>query len=202
MTGFTNPYQYTGREADSPGLYYYRARYYSPMIGGFISEDPLTFGGGQLSFYAYVGSDPLGRIDPYGLTPEDSYKTINEAGLAALTDILGTSVIQNQEYAGVIYQNWDGTYSYTAPNPGGEDTSDTGYAPLFHKEVGDYHTHGGDDEGGLAECFSDQDIDTNNAKQEPGFLGTPDLAIKRYDPNPNGIPWMGTVTVLQKGVSQ
>ncbi|QAU24389.1 DUF2778 domain-containing protein [Dyella sp. M7H15-1] len=66
-TGFTNPYQYTGREADSPGLYYYRARYYSPMMSGFISEDPITFGGGQLSFYAYVGGNPLSRIDPYGL---------------------------------------------------------------------------------------------------------------------------------------
>ncbi|WP_240669021.1 RHS repeat-associated core domain-containing protein [Dyella sp. M7H15-1] len=66
-TGFTNPYQYTGREADSPGLYYYRARYYSPMMSGFISEDPITFGGGQLSFYAYVGGNPLSYIDLLGL---------------------------------------------------------------------------------------------------------------------------------------
>ncbi|GGA37703.1 RHS repeat-associated core domain-containing protein [Dyella nitratireducens] len=66
-TGFTNPYQYTGREADSSGLYYYRARYYSPMMGGFVSEDPVTFGGGQLSFYAYAASDPLSYNDPTGL---------------------------------------------------------------------------------------------------------------------------------------
>jgi len=64
---FTNPYQYTGREADSAGLYYYRARYYSPVMGGFVSEDPITFGGGQLSFYAYVSGDPMSRIDPFGL---------------------------------------------------------------------------------------------------------------------------------------
>lgn len=64
---FTNPYQYTGREADTPGLYYYRARYYSPGTGGFISEDPAGFGGGQLSFYAGFGGDPLDRIDPFGL---------------------------------------------------------------------------------------------------------------------------------------
>ncbi|MGC1547039.1 MAG: RHS repeat-associated core domain-containing protein, partial [Rhodanobacter sp.] len=69
MTGLTNPYQYTGRESDSSGLYYYRARYYSPMMGGFISEDPITFGGGQLSFYAYVGGDPISNIDPLGLRP-------------------------------------------------------------------------------------------------------------------------------------
>lgn len=66
-TGFTNPYQFTGREADSAGLYYYRARYYSPMMSGFISEDPIGFGGGQPSFYAYVGGNPLMYGDPYGL---------------------------------------------------------------------------------------------------------------------------------------
>jgi RHS repeat-associated protein len=68
-TGFTNPYQYFGREADSPGLYYYRARYYSPMMGSFIDEDPITFGGSQLSFYAYVDGSPLDNIDPFGLRP-------------------------------------------------------------------------------------------------------------------------------------
>jgi RHS repeat-associated protein len=66
-SGFSNPYQYTGREADTTGIYYYRARYYSPGLSGFISEDPLRFGGRQSSFYAYVGGSPLNRIDPYGL---------------------------------------------------------------------------------------------------------------------------------------
>jgi RHS repeat-associated protein len=64
---FTNPYQYTGREADTPGLYYYRARYYSPGMGGFISEDPARAAGGQPSYYAYVGNNPLSNIDPMGL---------------------------------------------------------------------------------------------------------------------------------------
>lgn len=36
----TNPYQYTGRENDGTGLYYYRARYYHPALQRFISEDP------------------------------------------------------------------------------------------------------------------------------------------------------------------
>jgi len=66
-TGFTNPYLYTGREADTAGLYYYRARYYSPIFPGFISEDPITFSGGQLSFYAYVAGNPLSYVDPLGL---------------------------------------------------------------------------------------------------------------------------------------
>ncbi|PPT73269.1 RHS repeat-associated core domain-containing protein, partial [Xanthomonas theicola] len=40
-TAYTNPYQYTGREKDASGLYYYRARYYRPEWGRFVSEDPI-----------------------------------------------------------------------------------------------------------------------------------------------------------------
>ena len=48
----TNSFQYTGREFDSEtGLYYYRARYYDPISGRFLSGDPLEFGGG-VNFYA------------------------------------------------------------------------------------------------------------------------------------------------------
>jgi RHS repeat-associated protein len=78
-TGFTNPYQYTGREADAPGLYYYRARYYSPMMGGFISEDPIGFAGGQPSFYGYVNGDPIAFIDRFGLQQQLSYTNVMPA---------------------------------------------------------------------------------------------------------------------------
>src|SRR3989304_1368236 len=49
-------------DADS-GMYYLRARYYDPSIGRFLSQDPLP--GGNL--YAYVGNNPVNRIDPTGL---------------------------------------------------------------------------------------------------------------------------------------
>ncbi|UQP96026.1 RHS repeat-associated core domain-containing protein [Xanthomonas arboricola pv. pruni] len=62
-----NPYQYTGRELDKSGLQYYRARYYSPEMGRFISEDPYGFAGGDVNFYAYVGGNPISNIDPLGL---------------------------------------------------------------------------------------------------------------------------------------
>lgn len=52
-----NPYQYTGRENDGTGLDYYRARYYSPGMGRFVSQDPLGFAAGQ-DVYAYVGGNP------------------------------------------------------------------------------------------------------------------------------------------------
>lgn len=54
------------------GLYYYRARYYSPTLKRFISEDPIGFSSGDVNFYAYVGNSPTNFIDPLGLvlTPE------------------------------------------------------------------------------------------------------------------------------------
>lgn len=79
----TNPYQYAGRETDTAGLYYYRARYYSPMMGSFISEDPARFAGGQLSFYAYVDGNPLNYIDPYGLW------CLSEAAIGAISGGVG-----------------------------------------------------------------------------------------------------------------
>jgi len=59
--------QYTGRENDGTGLYFYRARYYSSKYGRFISEDPIGWGSGQTNGYAYVGGDPVRRTDPSGL---------------------------------------------------------------------------------------------------------------------------------------
>ncbi|RMH88128.1 hypothetical protein EBB59_12200, partial [Lysobacter pythonis] len=64
--GFSNPYQYTGRERDQTGLMYYRARYYRPDMGRFIAEDPIGLAGG-LNTYAYVGGNPVNAIDPLGL---------------------------------------------------------------------------------------------------------------------------------------
>ncbi|GBD99359.1 tRNA(Glu)-specific nuclease WapA precursor [bacterium BMS3Abin07] len=63
-----NPFQYTGRENDGTGLYYYRARYYSPELKRFISEDPIGFKSGDINLYAYTANNPVNRKDPKGLT--------------------------------------------------------------------------------------------------------------------------------------
>jgi RHS repeat-associated protein len=61
----SNPFQYTGRENDGTGLYYYRARYYSPNLARFISSDPIGLDGG-INRYAYVSGSPVAYIDPTG----------------------------------------------------------------------------------------------------------------------------------------
>ncbi len=60
-------YQYTGRENDGTGVYYYRARYYSPTLQRFVSEDPIGIVGG-INKYAYTLSNPTTYRDPSGLS--------------------------------------------------------------------------------------------------------------------------------------
>lgn len=62
----TNPFQFTGRENDGTGLYYYRARYYSPSRSRFLSEDPIGFDAGDPNLYAYVSNSPTNLVDPSG----------------------------------------------------------------------------------------------------------------------------------------
>jgi RHS repeat-associated protein len=71
-TGNTNQRQYTGRENDGTGLYFYRARYYSPTLHRFISEDPLGLSGG-LNPFAYAEDRPTIYTDPFGLKPSPGF---------------------------------------------------------------------------------------------------------------------------------
>jgi RHS repeat-associated protein len=57
----------TGRENDATGLYFYRARYYSPTYQRFVSQDPIGFRGGDPNLYAYVSNGSTNWIDPWGL---------------------------------------------------------------------------------------------------------------------------------------
>jgi RHS repeat-associated protein len=64
----TNPYMFAGRRFDIEiGLYYNRARYYNPFTGRFLQADPIGYGDG-MNMYAYCGNNPVGDIDPWGLT--------------------------------------------------------------------------------------------------------------------------------------
>jgi RHS repeat-associated protein len=70
------PYTYTAREYDyETGLYYYRARYYDPKAGRFVTRDPIGFEGGDVNLYGYVKNNPISFVDPYGLwrSPSDIY---------------------------------------------------------------------------------------------------------------------------------
>jgi RHS repeat-associated protein len=63
-----NSCQYTGREDDGTGVYFYRARYYHPGLQRFTGEDPVEFAGGDANLHSYVSNRPTFYIDPLGLT--------------------------------------------------------------------------------------------------------------------------------------
>jgi len=64
-SGMIAQYGYTGREPDQTGLIYYRARYYDPALGRFISRDPAGMPDG-VNRYSYVNNDPVNFTDPSG----------------------------------------------------------------------------------------------------------------------------------------
>ncbi|EPB8924286.1 RHS repeat-associated core domain-containing protein, partial [Escherichia coli] len=64
------PYRLPGQQHDEEsGLYYNRNRYYDPLQGRYITQDPIGLEGGW-SLYAYP-LNPVNGIDPLGLSPAD-----------------------------------------------------------------------------------------------------------------------------------
>ncbi len=60
---------FQGRDFDvESGLYYFRARYYDPNVGRFVSPDPSGYSGG-LNLYSFVNSNPTSLVDPSGKNP-------------------------------------------------------------------------------------------------------------------------------------
>ena len=60
-------YAFAGREWEpNLSLHFYRARYYDPSTGRFVSEDPITWAGG-FNLYRAVENNPANLIDPFGL---------------------------------------------------------------------------------------------------------------------------------------
>jgi RHS repeat-associated protein len=68
--GSGTSYLFAGYRYDAEtGLYYVRARYYSPQLGRFLQTDPIGIRGGR-NLYAYVNNDPINRTDRHGTIPD------------------------------------------------------------------------------------------------------------------------------------
>jgi RHS repeat-associated protein len=79
-----NRYLFQGREYswathaawDGAGLYYFRARYYDPSTGRWLSNDPIGISGG-LNQYAFCANNPVMFGDPFGLLTFNDLKGLS-----------------------------------------------------------------------------------------------------------------------------
>jgi hypothetical protein len=113
------------------------------------------------------------------------FKTQHAAAIHALR-INSTSISENREHGGLIYENSDGSYSFTGPIAGKKALMNPLNAPAPNgaNVTAYYHTHGAYVPKYNSEYFSDGrkgDIPFAKRHKMDGYLATPTGKIKYYD---------------------
>ncbi|MBS8663718.1 RHS repeat protein, partial [Escherichia coli] len=197
------PYRLPGQQHDEEsGLYYNRHRYYDPLQGRYITQDPMGLKGGW-NLYQYP-LNPLQQIDPIGLlqTWDDArsgactggvcgvlsriigpskFDSTADAALDALKETQNRSLCNDMEYSGIVCKDTNG--KYFASKAETDNLRKESY-PLKRKcptgtdRVAAYHTHGADSHGDYVdEFFSSSDKNLVRSKDnnlEAFYLATPD----------------------------
>ena len=137
---------FTGKELDDETkLSNHGARLLDPMIGMWISVDPLRF---FTSPYLYMGNgyNPIRFADLTGMKPGDPFGSRKEAAEDFARTYNDDSIREGVEYSTVIYsymKDGEKLYSYNIPLKGTPDRTpfDT-YLPSGCKMESSAHTHG------------------------------------------------------------
>ncbi|EEW2890542.1 RHS repeat-associated core domain-containing protein, partial [Escherichia coli] len=195
---------------EESGLYYNRHRYYDPLRGRYITQDPIGLKGGW-NLYTYPLS-PVNSMDPLGLY-EFKSKNIDDIGIFALAMCNGESINENKEYGGLICKKQGEYFPMNPISSNDNDSVDLRNIKCAEgsERVGDYHTHGfySDDKGNKVTKendvydslnFSSKDL-TNSymngmgKKEYSSYLGTPNNTYLKYNPKAKG----NGVTIIRQG---
>jgi RHS repeat-associated protein len=108
------PFGYQTKYTDpETGLIYFGHRYYSPVLGRWMSRDPLAEQGG-VNLYSYCNGDPVNKTDPLGLTSDEFVNMVLRVAATELEQLgiksgsgtlgyaagAGKSLLENAAYAG------------------------------------------------------------------------------------------------------
>lgn len=114
----TNAFQFTGRENDGTGLFYFRARYYSPTLQRFINEDPLGLKSGDENFYAYTFNSPTNLTDPSGLLVIGAGGSFAGGGLGVVDGAAGVVVDFKGNVGGFVSGSGSVGFQFAAASGG------------------------------------------------------------------------------------
>jgi len=168
-----NDESFTGHiKDDATGLTYMQARYYDPVIGRFLSNDPVGFSVDapqMFNRYSYTFNDPVNMLDPDGNSPNRagavSHRLIRSNiarnnGLAGLANNMSNSqrYFHTSRYGWVDVRHFGSAASYVIGGTPGGIVKTLGYGVEVRQTIQE-----GLNPGGYRSGFSPEDLPSNAA---------------------------------------